>query len=114
MDGHQRDLYLYEALNARVLGVSMDDVITNKYFAQSLWLEFPLISNPTAWLGKQYGAYSANPPFLPDGSVNNFGRRTVIVDKRGIVRYIRNGVPDFRGILTFLLKLEEEFKGKRG
>ena len=112
MDGHQRDLYLYEALNARVLGVSTDDVTTNKYFAQSLWLEFPLVSNPLAWMGAAYGAYSDKPPFLQDGSPLRFGRRTVIVDKRGIVRYIRDGVPRFEEILTFLLKLEEEFKRK--
>jgi peroxiredoxin len=45
MDGHNRGLYLYEALNARVLGVSMDDVITNKFFAKEFWLDFPLVSN---------------------------------------------------------------------
>jgi len=83
MDSHNRDLYLYEALNARVLGVSMDDVITNKFFAKEFWLTFPLLSNPLAWVGKQYGTYSAKAPFLPDGSVNNFGRRSVVVDKMG-------------------------------
>jgi peroxiredoxin Q/BCP len=112
MDGHQRNLYLYEALNARVLGVSMDEVTTNKYFAQSLWLEFPILSNTLPWMGKEYGAYSNQPPFLVDGSPQGFGRRTVVIDKKGIVRYIRNGSPNFEGILTFLLKLEEEFKGK--
>ena len=112
MDGHQRNLYLYEALNARVLGVSMDDVATNKYFAQSLWLEFPLLSNTLVLDGKAYGAYSDKPPFLPDGTPQWFGRRTVIIDKKGIVRYIRNDSPNFEEILRFLLKLEEEFKGK--
>jgi len=112
MDGHQRNLYLYDALNARVLGVSMDDVITNKYFAQSLWLEFPILSNTLPWMGKDYGTYSNKPPFLVDGSPQWFGRRTVVIDKKGIVRYIRNGPPNFEDILTFLLKLEEEFKGK--
>jgi len=112
MDGHQRNLYLYEALNARVLGVSMDDVATNKYFAQSLWLEFPILSNTLSWMGTAYGAFSDKPPFLPDGTPQWFGRRTVIIDKKGIVRYIKNDTPNFEEILTFLLKLEEEFKGK--
>jgi len=112
MDGHQRNLYLYEALNARVLGVSMDDVTTNKYFAKSLWLEFPILSNTLSWMGKSYGAYSDRPPFLPDGTPQMFGRRTVIIDKKGIVRYIRNDSPDFQEILTFLLKLQNEFKEK--
>ncbi len=112
MEAHNRDLYLYERLNARVLGVSMDDVITSKYFAQSLELEFPLISNVLPWMGKAYGAYSEQLPFLPDGTQNWFGRRTVIIDKGGIVRYIKDGSPDNKEILMFLLKLEKEFQGK--
>ncbi len=112
MDGHQRNLYLYEALNARVLGVSTDDVTTNKYFAQSLWIEFPILSNTLAWMGEDYGAYTDKPPFLMDGSPRQFGRRTVIIDKRGVVRYIRDGSPNVEDILTFLMKLQEEFKGK--
>ena len=112
MDGHQRNLYLYDALNARVLGVSMDDVITNKYFAQSLWLTFPLLSNTLPWMGTAYGAFSDKPPFLIDGTPQWFGRRTVIIDKKGTVRYIKNDSPNFEEILRFLLKLEEEFKAK--
>jgi len=112
MDAHQRNLYLYERLNARVLGVSMDDVITNKYFAKEFWLEFPLLSNTLAWMGKAYGAYSEKEPFLPDGSPLRFGRRTVVIDKKGVVRYIKNGSPDNREILEFLVKLEKEFRGK--
>jgi peroxiredoxin len=112
MDGHQRNLYLYEALNARVLGVSMDDVTTNRYFSKSLWLTFPLLSNTLPWMGTAYGAFSNKPPFLTDGTPQWFGRRTVIIDKKGIVRYIRNDSPKFEEILTFLLKLEEEYKGR--
>ena len=105
-------MYLYDALNARVLGVSTDDVTTNTFFAKSLWLEFPVLSNTLAWMGAAYGAYSDKPPFLKDGSPLTFGRRTVIIDKKGIVRYIRNDTPNFEEILNFLLKLEQEFKGK--
>ncbi len=112
MDAHQRDLYLYERLNARVVGVSMDDVVTNKFFAQSLWLEFPLISNPLNWMGAAYGAYSRRPPFAPDGSPTQFGRLTVIVDKKGIVRYVKRGSPKDQEILEKLLDIEKEFRKK--
>jgi peroxiredoxin Q/BCP len=88
----------------------MDDVVTNRYFAHSLNLEFPLLSNPLPWMGIAYGAYSREAPFLPDGSPNWFGRRTVIIDKRGIIRYIKDGSPDNKEILLFLLKLEKEFQ----
>jgi len=67
MEAHNRDLYLYKRLNARVLGVSMDDPVTNRFFAKSLDLEFPIISNVLPWMAMQYGAYSPAPPFLPDG-----------------------------------------------
>jgi len=112
MDGHQRDLYLYDRLNAKVLGVSTDDVITNKYFAKSLWLDFPLLSNPLAWMGQSYGAYSEKPPYPPDGSPLRFGRLTVVVDKKGIVRYLKTGSPDTHEILDVLFKLEKEFRGR--
>ena len=112
MDGHQRDLYLYERLNAKVLGVSMDDVTTNKYFAKELWLDFPILSNTLAWMGASYGAYSDKPPFAPDGSPIRFGRLTVVIDKKGIARYVKKGSPDNPEILQLLLKLEKEFRGK--
>jgi peroxiredoxin len=113
MEAHNRELYLYKRLNAQVLGVSMDDPITNKHFAKSLDLQFPLVSNVLPWLGMKYGAYSPTPPFLPDGSAQWFGRRTVIVDRDGIVRYIKDGSPDTKEILSFLLKLEKEFRGRK-
>ena len=111
MEAHNRDLYLYKRLNAQVLGVSMDDPITNKFFAESLVLEFPIISNVLGFMARAYGAYSDKRPFGPDGSIHTFGRRTVVIDKKGIVRHIKNGSPDNEEILQLLLKLEKEFRG---
>jgi len=113
MDAHNRDLYLYKRLSTQVLGVSMDDPITLKHFAESLNLEFPIVANVLPWMGMAYGAYRDKPPFLPDGTPNWFGRRTVVVDKKGIVRYIKDGSPDNKEILMFLLKLEKEFRGQK-
>jgi len=100
MEGHQRNLYLYERFNARVLGVSRDDIVTLKYFANSLDLTFPLLSNVTSFLGVSVGAQ-------PDGKPI-FSRRTIIVDKKGIIRYSRDGSPEFKDILLFLKKLNQE------
>ncbi len=56
MEGHQRNLYLYDRLNARVVGVSVDDVITLKYWAKDLDLTFPInLSNVTGFLGPYFG-----------------------------------------------------------
>jgi peroxiredoxin len=106
--GHQRNLYLYERLNTKVLGVDRDDVGTNKQFVQAHWLTFPMGSSVTARVGQEHGVYPTEEPYPSP----RFKRRTIIFDKAGIVRYIKDGSPDYKEILNFLLKLEEEFKEK--
>jgi len=104
MEGHQRNLSLYERFNARVLGVSVDDVTTLKYWAKSLDLTFPILSNVTGFLGRSLGVDPS--PEIKGYPV--FSRRTVIIDKGGIIRYVRDGSPDFKDILLFLKKLNQE------
>ncbi len=100
MEGHQRNLYLYERFNARVAGVSRDDVTTLKYWAQSLGLSFPLMSNISGYLGLNLGALAQGSPV--------FSRRTVIIDRQGMIRYAKDGSPNYREILEVLKKLHEE------
>jgi peroxiredoxin Q/BCP len=100
MEGHQRNLYLYERFNARVLGVSRDDVTTLRYFSNELGLTFPLLSNVTGFLGAYFHIQPEGKPI--------FARRTVIIDKKGIIRYVRDGSPEFKDILLFLKKLNQE------
>ena len=104
MEGHQRNLYLYDRFNARVVGVSVDDVTTLKYWAKSLDLTFPLLSNITGFLGASLGV--APSPEIKGYPV--FSRRTVVIDMKGIIRYARDGSPDFKEILLFLKKLNQE------
>jgi peroxiredoxin len=100
MEGHQRNLYLYDRFNARVVGVSRDDVLTLKYWGNGLGITFPLLSNITSFLGAYF---HVSPQGMPI-----FARRTVIIDKTGIIRYVRDGSPDFKDILLFLKKLNQE------
>ena len=100
MEGHQRNLPLYERFNARVLGVSRDDVITLKYWANGLDLTFPLLGNVTGFLGAYFDIQPEGKPI--------FGRRTIIIDKKGVIRYVRDGSPDFKDILLFLKKMNQE------
>ena len=99
MEGHQRNLYLYERFNTQVVGVSRDDVTILNYWKDSLGLTIPLLSNVSAYLGVLFDTQPENLPF--------FSRRTVIIDKKGIIRYVRDGSPDYRDILLFLKKLNE-------
>jgi peroxiredoxin Q/BCP len=64
---------------------------------------FPLLSNPVGHLGLEFGAMAHGAPF--------FSRLTVIIDKRGTVRYLRKGSPDYREILLLLKQLHAEEDG---
>lgn len=104
MEGHQRNLYLYDHFNARVAGVSRDDPTTLGLFARDLGLTFPLLSNGSGYLALSLGAFPQGAP--------TFVRRTVIIDRRGTIRYVHDGPPDYRGILQMLKKLHQE-EGER-
>ena len=104
MQGHQKILSIYASLNAQVVGVSRDDVITLKYWAQKYKLTFPLLSNVSGYLGDYYGVIATD-KFL-------FSRRTVIIDKKAIVRYAKDGSPNYEEILAALKKLNQEDEKK--
>jgi peroxiredoxin len=100
MEGHQRNLYLYERFNTQVVGVSRDDVTTLRYWAKDLGITFPLLSNISSYLGANFDVQPDNQPV--------FDRRTVIIDKKGVIRYVRDGSPDYKDILLFLKKLDSK------
>ena len=100
MQGHQKIISIYASLNAQVVGVSRDDVITLKYWAQKYKLTFPLLSNISGYLGDQYGVIGTD-KFL-------FNRRTVIIDKKAVIRYAKDGSPNYEEILATLRKLNQE------
>ncbi|MHC1698001.1 MAG: redoxin domain-containing protein [Geobacteraceae bacterium] len=100
MEGHQRNLYLYERFNTQVVGVSRDDVTTLQYWSKDLGITFPLLSNISGYLGDSFRATSGNQAV--------FARRTVIIDTKGVIRYVRDGSPDYKDILLFLKKLKSE------
>lgn len=104
MEGHQRNLPLYDRFNTRVVGVSVDDVNILKSWAKGLGLTFPLLSNVTGFLGAAFGVQPS--PEIKGFPV--FSRRTVIIDKKGVIRYVRDGSPKFKEILLFLKKLNQE------
>jgi peroxiredoxin Q/BCP len=104
MQGHQRNFPFYASLNAQVVGVSRDDVVTLKYWAKKLKLTFPLLSNISGYLGDYYGV-TGSEKFV-------FNRRTVIVDKKGIIRYAKDGSPNYEEIIATLKKLNQEDGGK--
>lgn len=66
-----------------VLGISVDSAYANKEFAQKIGVTFPLLSDFTRKVSRQYG-------ILDDEK--QFARRTTfVVDKRGRIRHIEAG-----------------------
>ncbi len=77
------DLKQFEGVNARVLGLSVDSVWAHKAFAEKLKISYPLLADfhPKGAVAKKFGLY------LEEKGITN--RATVIVDKQGVVRYVK-------------------------
>src|SRR5438105_7012797 len=67
--------------NAQVLGVSMDDLDTQKRFAQSLNLPFPLAADPKGEAAEVYGVRNGTYP----------NRTTFVIDGDGTVVKVVEG-----------------------
>ena len=74
--GFQRDLSLYKAANAAVVGVSADGSDKHASFCTSEGLDFPLLSDPGGAVSKLYGSWI--PPFSQ--------RHTFVIDPDGVLR----------------------------
>ena len=71
------DISLLTALGAQVVGISVDDTLSHKAFAEKYQLPFPLLSDTTAEVARQYGA-------LSDWVVVKMAKRyTFLVDPAG-------------------------------
>jgi peroxiredoxin len=79
----QEDFKKFEGLDAQVLGISVDSAWAHKAFAQHLKISYPLLADfhPKGAVAQQYGLY------LSDKGISN--RASVVVDKKGTVRYVR-------------------------
>jgi peroxiredoxin len=77
------DLKDFESLNAKVLGLSVDSVWAHKAFAEKLKVSYPLLADfhPRGEVAAKFGLY------LEDKGITN--RATVILDKDGVVRYLK-------------------------
>ncbi|QAA75957.1 MAG: Alkyl hydroperoxide reductase subunit C-like protein [Candidatus Bipolaricaulis sibiricus] len=74
-----------EALNAQVLGISVDSPWANGAFAAANRIPFPLLSDYTRAVSRQYGGVHEDFAGLPGFSVSK--RAVFVVDGGGVVRY---------------------------
>ena len=82
------DLETFKKLDAQVIGISSDSLETHEKFSEKYSLTFPLVSDGDGLIKSLYGRE----------------RITYLIDKRGIIRFIQDGVPKNEG---FLKKLRE-------
>ena len=82
MNAYQGGIAKFSDTDTVVFGVSTDDLETNKKFAESLNLEFALLSDVGGAASKAFGV-------LNDRGMSN--RTTFVIDKRGVVQEVISG-----------------------
>jgi peroxiredoxin len=75
----------FNLLNAQVVGISVDAPFANKAFAIQNNLEFPLLSDYSRQVSKQYGGLHENFAGMAGYSVAK--RSVFVIDAKGIVKY---------------------------
>ncbi len=83
MKGYQSDISKFEKANSQILAISTDSPSANKAFAAELKLTFPVLSDPTGRVTREYGIL--NPKF---GFAN---RTTFVINGQGIIRDVETG-----------------------
>jgi peroxiredoxin len=83
MKAFQRDIALFEKLDAQVLGVSSDSLATHEQYARELGLTMPLLADD----GRIRASYGS-------------GRLTYLIDTSGIIRLVQKGMPDIGKLLA--------------
>lgn len=69
--------------DTQIFGVSVDSFAANNAFAEKEGLEFPLLSDFTRKVSKEYGILHEE---------QQFSRRTTfVIDKKGVIQYIEEG-----------------------
>lgn len=82
MQGYQADISTFAEAGAVVFGVSTDPLATNKKFAESLNLEFAILSD-------EGGAVSSKFGILNERKMSN--RTTFVIDKDGTIAHVESG-----------------------
>ena len=93
----QLDLPKFEALNAQVMGVSVDFNDTNKAFAEKLGLTYPLLSDVRREMSRAYGVLFDDPAMATDAkSIPVYlrsKRAWFVIDTADVIRYAKITAP---------------------
>jgi peroxiredoxin Q/BCP len=93
----QQDLPKYQARNAQILGVSVDDVNSHAEFCDAEGLKFPLLADTDGRVSKAYGSWLGHMSL----------RHTYLIDPEGILRETFLGVRPSIHSQEVLARLDE-------
>lgn len=83
MKAYQDGLAKLTESDAVVFGISVDSIPANREFAKQLAISFPLLSDFTRKVSKEYGILDEE---------RQFSRRTTfVIDKQGVIRHVEEG-----------------------
>jgi len=83
MKAYQAGIAKFIDSNTVIYGISADDLETNKKFAQSLNLDFALLSDTSGEVATKFGVFNA------ERKIAN--RKTFLVDTDGKVQFVEEG-----------------------
>jgi len=98
------DMKKFEALDAAVLGISVDSAWSHKAYAEKMGIKYSLLAdfNPRGAMADKYGVYLAEKGIT--------GRAIVIVGKDGKVAWVKNydipAVPDVAEVASALQQVK--------
>ena len=95
-----------EGLGAQVLGVSPDDIPTHQRFAAFLGLGFALLTDSTKTVAKAHDATAFGGAF--------FDRKTFVICKAGVIRYVYRGQPSMDDLQDVLRRIGGSGGGPQG
>ena len=82
----------FEAVNAQVLGVSVDFLDANRNWAEKLGLTYPLLSDSPRAMLRAYDSLYDDPDMVKGnraGAYLRAKRSWFVIDKQGIIRYMK-------------------------
>jgi peroxiredoxin len=112
LSARKADYPKFQELNVQILGISTNHPFSQKTFAESLQLPYPLLSDfPDKRVTKQYGGLSGNPTLASHGIAE---RAFFLIDTQGIIRqrWIVSGGENIVFSSEPLLKAAREIAGK--
>ena len=80
MKAYQADIAKFEKTDSQIIAISVDSPFSNKKFAEENGITFPVLSDLSHKVSKQYGI------LMEDAGVAR--RTTFVVDKNGIIQHV--------------------------